>query len=118
MFFRAMSSLNHITFRNFKKGEKMKIENLTDERYNEELEAILKEKGIISDGIIFIGFDFDDMTFKSVEEMNEFIDSHCTCLRDDNFTYFVYRRSAIGKDTYPDDYNVARVRNEDVYTPE
>ena len=74
----------------------MKIENLTDERYNEELEVILKEKGIIDDGDLFFGFDFDDMTFDSVEELNKFID----------------------KENYPDDYNVERVRNEEVYTPE
>ena len=46
------------------------------------------------------------------------IDDHCICVKDDDFTYFVYKRSAIGKENYPDDYNVARVRNEDVYTPE
>lgn len=96
----------------------MKIENLTDDRYNEELEVILKEKGIIDDGDIFIGFDFNDMTFDSVEELNNFIDDHCICVKDDDFTYFVYRRSAIGKENYPDDYNVERVRNEEVYTPE
>lgn len=96
----------------------MKIENLTDERYNEELEVILKEKGIIDDGDLFFGFDFNDMTFDSVEELNKFIDDHCICVKDDNFTYFVYKRSAIGKENYPDDYNVERVRNEDVYTPE
>ena len=96
----------------------MKIKNLSDDFYYEELEEILKEKGIIKDEKIFIGFKFDDMTFKSVEELNKFIDDHCICLSDENYTYFVYKRSAIDENIeFPEDYYVDRVENENIDFP-
>ena len=55
------------------------------------------------------------MTFKSVEDVNEFIDNHCICWSDENYTYFVYKRSAIDENIkYPEDYNVERVENDNV----
>ena len=99
----------------------IKIKNLSDDFYNEELEEILREKGIIEDEQIFIGFNFDDIAFESVEELNEFIDEHCTCLCDDEYTYFVYKRSEKKKKTgnkkFSDDYNVERIKNENVDFP-
>jgi len=96
----------------------MKIDNLSDDFYYEELEGILKEKEIIKDEQIFMGYKFDDMTFKSVEELNKFIDDHCICLYDENYTYFVYKRSAIDENIkYPEDYNVERVENDNVDFP-
>lgn len=93
----------------------MKIDNLSDDFYYGELEEILKEKGIINDEQIFMGYKFDDMTFNSVEDVNEFIDNHCICLSDENYTYFVYKRSAIDENIkYPEDYNVERVENDNV----
>lgn len=93
----------------------MKIKNLSDDFYYGELEEILKEKGIINDEQIFIGYKFDDMTFNSVEDVNEFIDNHCICLSDENYTYFVYKRLAIDENIkYPEDYNVERVENDNV----
>ena len=102
--------------------EKMKIKNLSDDFYNEEIRQILVEKNLIDDEDVFMGFNFDDMTFESVEELNQFIDDHCICLSDDEYTYFVYRRSDIGEKTgnaeFPNDYNVERVKNEDTYMPD
>ena len=96
----------------------MEIKNLSDDFYYQELEEILKEKGIIKDEQIFIGYKFDDMTFKSVDELNKFIDDHCICLSDEKYTYFVYKRSAIDENIkYPEDYNVERVANDNVYFP-
>ena len=93
----------------------MKIKNLSDDFYNEELEEILKEKGIIKDEQIFIGYNFHDRAFKSVDELNKFIDDHCICLSDENYTYFVYKRSAIDENAEdPEDYNVERVENDNV----
>lgn len=99
----------------------MKIKNLSEDLYNQELEEILKGKGIIGDEQIFIGYRFDDSTFESVEELNGFIDENCICLSDDEYTYFVYKRSAIMEKTgslnYPEDYNVERIRNDNVDFP-
>ena len=96
----------------------IKIRNLSDDTYNMEIEEILREKGIIGDEQVFIGFNFDDRTFDSVEEANEFIDKHCTCLKDDECTYFVYKRLAImertGNRNCPEDYNVERIGNDNI----
>ena len=44
------------------------------------------------------------------------IDDHCICLSDENYTYFVYKRSAIDENIeYPEDYYVDRVENEKVH---
>ena len=94
----------------------MKIDNLSDDFYNQELEKILKEKGIISDEQIFIGYKFDDMAFDSVEDVNDFIDKHCICLSDENYTYFVYKRSALDENAnHPEDYNVERVEKGNIF---
>lgn len=104
--------------------EKMtKIRNLSDDFFYVELDEILHQKGILEDDdLLFPQFRFDDMTFESVEQMNEFIKNHCLYFTDDEYTYFVYKKSAIaeitGEEKFPEEYYVDRVKNETLVFPD
>ena len=76
----------------------IEIQNLS-ENFDEELEEIMMQQGMIEDEMVYTNYNIASIPFTSQKEEIEFVKNNCILFKDDTYYYVVCQESIIAEKT-------------------